>query len=60
MIKPKYPMGSDISQIARSIVEHATGAPLTPLKLQNRNSDLKQKKRSLKGNPNDATRAQQE
>lgn len=53
-------MGSDISQIARSIVEHATGAPLTPLKLQNRNSDLKQKKRSLKGNPNDATRAQQE
>lgn len=30
MIKPKYPKNADISQIARSIVEHATGEPLTP------------------------------
>lgn len=30
MIKPKYPKRADLSQIARSIVEHATGEPLTP------------------------------
>ena len=30
MIKPKYPKRADLSQIARSIVEHATGESLTP------------------------------
>jgi len=31
MIKPKYPKRADLNQIARFIVEHATGGPLTPL-----------------------------
>jgi hypothetical protein len=29
MIKPKYKKGMDFSQIARSVVEYATGEPLT-------------------------------
>lgn len=32
MIKPKYKKGLDISQLARSVVEYATGDPLTPRK----------------------------
>jgi len=32
MIKPKRRKGLDISQLARSIVEEATGEPLTPRK----------------------------
>jgi hypothetical protein len=32
MIKPKYKKGLDVSQLARSIVEHATRVPLTPPK----------------------------
>lgn len=34
MIKPKYPKRADISQIARAIVEHATGEPLTPARVK--------------------------
>jgi hypothetical protein len=30
MIKPRYKKGLDVSQLARSIVEYATGGPLTP------------------------------
>jgi hypothetical protein len=29
MVKPKYKKGMDLSQLARSIVEYATGGPLT-------------------------------
>jgi hypothetical protein len=29
MIKPRYPKRADVSRIARLLVEHATGAPLT-------------------------------
>jgi len=32
MIKPKYPKRADLSQIARLIVEEATGGRLTPKK----------------------------
>lgn len=32
MIKPKHPKNADPSQLARSIVEHAIGEPLTPIK----------------------------
>jgi hypothetical protein len=30
MIKPKYPMNADLSQLARLVVEHAIGEPLMP------------------------------
>ena len=46
MIKPKYPKCADISQIARSIVEHATGEPLTsaiksPKKMPNKKHKIR-------------------
>jgi hypothetical protein len=35
MIKPKYKKGLDFSQLARSVVEHATGVSLTlPAKIK--------------------------
>lgn len=33
MIKPKYRKGLDFSQLARSVVERAIAAPLTPKKI---------------------------
>jgi hypothetical protein len=48
MIKPKYPKNADLSQIARSIVEHATGEPLvlpSPKKVsKNKNKSFGAKK----------------
>jgi hypothetical protein len=32
MVKPEYPKRADLSQLARSIVELATGGPLVPSK----------------------------
>jgi len=48
MIKPKYPKNADISQIARAIVEHATGEPLTPSKPTKRKFPLSKKKVRVK------------
>jgi hypothetical protein len=44
MVKPKYPKQADVSQLARLVVEHATGVPSTSpratSKKQNTHNDL--------------------
>jgi len=43
MIKPKHPKRADISQLARSMVEHATGVPVTPRRKIKANKHRKEK-----------------
>lgn len=54
MIKPKYPKRADISQIARSIVEYATGTPLSPSpeKPSNKKGHVRYQESKRRKNPN--------
>jgi hypothetical protein len=59
MIKAKYPKGSDVSQIARLVVERATGAALVPVSSIQNHQD-RNYKTSKTSKRNNRTKKQEE